>query len=184
MAANQSEQGRQHRANEAEATITAKALRHSLKIGFFAGVIWGLVRWLATGLNFTQVTQAFLLDPFLPNRVLGSLWWQFAGWIAFIAMSIVAALVYWLALGTLRGPWPGIVFGVAWWGLFYALLGPLVGAVPSLRTIGWDSMVSDFCLYLVWGLFIGYSIAFELHDEWKREPNKKSAAKGSPQPSS
>ena len=96
---------------------------------------------------------------------------------------MVAAIVYWLALGKLRGPWAGFVFGAAWWGLFYALLGPMIGAVPPLRTIGWDSIVTDLCLYLIWGLFIGFSIAFELHDEWQREPKNK-AAEGTPQPSS
>lgn len=156
---------------------------HSLKIGLFAGVIWGLVRWLATGLNFTRVTQAYLLDPFVERKLLGSFWWQFAGWLAFIAMSVVAALVYWLLLGRLKGPWPGLLFGAGWWGIFYALAGPLIGAVPSLRTIGWDSMTTDFCLYAVWGLFIGYSIAFELHDEFEREP-ANSPAKDGAQPAS
>lgn len=182
MAENQSARSRTDRDRVSERTISAKALRHALNTGFFGGVIWGLVRWLATGLNFTEVTQAFLLDPFVPNRALGSGWWQFAGWLAFIAMSIVAAIVYWLVLGTLRGPWPGLAFGAGWWGLFYALLGPMIGAVQPLRTVGWVSIVTDFCLYLVWGLFIGYSIAFELHDESEREPAIQ-AAKGSPQPS-
>ncbi len=182
MANNQSATRRTGREGGQDNTITAKALRHTLVTGFFAGVIWGLVRWLATGLNFTEVTQAFLLDPFVPNRALGSGWWQFAGWLAFIAMSIVAAIVYWLVLGTLRGPWPGLAFGAAWWGLFYALLGPMIGAVQPLRTVGWVSIITDFCLYLVWGLFIGYSIAFELHDEFEREPATQ-AGQGSPQPS-
>ncbi|MFC5532557.1 YqhR family membrane protein [Cohnella yongneupensis] len=181
MAAQQSD-GKQDRRKDDGNTITAKALLHSLKIGLFAGIIWGLVRWLATGLNFTQVTQAYLLDPFVSRQLLGSGWWQFAGWIAFIVMSVLAAVVYWLVLGKLRGPWPGLAFGAVWWGVFYALIGPMIGAVPPLRTIGWDSMVADFCLYVVWGLFIGFSISFELHDEMQREPTKKSA-QSSPQPS-
>jgi len=153
----------------------------SLNIGFYAGLIWGLVRWLATGLNFTNVNQAFLLDPFVPRKLLGSVYWQFAGWAAFILMSMLAALVYAAALGRLRGPWPGLLFGAAWWGLIYAWLGPIIGALPPLYKIGWNSIATDFCLFLVWGLFIGFSIAFEFHDEAGREPATK-PSKGSPQP--
>lgn len=178
------ENGRERGEGDEKTIGTGKAALHALTIGAAAGVLWGLVRWLATGLNFTEVTQAYLLDPFVRRQALGSGWWQLAGWGAFIVMSIVAAYAYWIVLGKLRGPWPGLLFGAAWWGIFYAGLGPLVGAVPPLRTIGWNSMVTDFCLYCVWGLFIGYSLAFELHDEMKREPSKKASKGGSPQPSS
>lgn len=154
-----------------------------LKIGFFAGLIWGLVRWLATGLRFTTVTQAFLLDPFVPRTWLSGFYWQLGGLAAFIAMSVLAAAVYVLLLGKLSGPWPGLLFGAAWWALGYALAGPYVGALPPLNRIGWGSIVTDFCLFLLWGLFIGYSIAFELHDEAEREP-AADASPGSPQPSS
>jgi len=147
----------------------------SLKIGFFAGLIWGLLRWLATGLHFTSVAQAFLLDPFVPRAWLGGFYWQAGGLAAFIAMSMLAAVVYVALLGKLSGPWPGIGFGAIWWVLAYAWAGPYIGAVPPLNRIGWDSLVTDFCLFLMWGLFIGYSIAFELHDEAKREPAMKSA---------
>lgn len=182
MSANETKRDARQSGGRSEDGIwTGKAALHALRIGLFAGIIWGLVRWLATGLNFTEVTQAYLLDPYVPRKWLGSGWWQLAGWGAFIVMSIVAAIVYWAAFGKLRGPWPGLLFGAAWWGIFYAGLGPLSGSVPPLRTIGWDSIVTDFCLYVVWGLFIGYSIAFELHDEMRREPM---SAQGSPHPSS
>lgn len=156
---------------------------YSLKIGFYGGLIWGLIRWLATGLNFTNVTQAFLLDPFVPRSLLGGFYWQAAGLAMFILMSIIAALIYVTILGRFRGPWPGLLFGAAWWGLAYAFAGPIVGMVPPLNQIGWNSMITDFCLFMMWGLFIGFSIAFEFHNEAGREPSAK-AAKGSAQPSS
>lgn len=172
-----------HRQRKDNRPNPTQPVMFSLKIGFFAGVIWGLVRWLATGLNLTEVTQAFLLDPFVPRKVLGGFYWQALGWFMFIAMSMLAAWIYVLLLGRLQGPWPGLLFGAAWWGAFYALAGPATGAVPPLNTIGWNSMATDFCLFLIWGLFIGYSIAFELHDEAEREPATKKQ-EGSQQPSS
>lgn len=155
-----------------------KPVPFSLKIGFFAGIFWGLARWLAAGLHFTYVPQAYLLDPFVPRRWLIGFYWQAAGLGAFIAMSILAALIYVLLLGKLRGPWPGLWFGAVWWALTYAWAGPIVGAVPPLSTIGWNSIVTDFCLYLIWGLFIGYSISFELNNESRREPDDSGKPRG------
>lgn len=153
----------------------------SLQTGLFAGLVWGAVRWLATGLNFTGVSQAFLVDPFVRRANLGGIGWQLLGYALFIAMSVAAAAVYWALLRKLQGPWPGLLFGAGWWLGGYVGLGPPLGAVPPLRQIGWTSLTTDFCLFLVWGLFIGYTIAFSLHDEFRREPGvRKSGSPPSP----
>lgn len=141
-----------------------------LYIGFFAGLIWGLVRWLAVALNFTKVPAAFLADPWVKRSALTQMPWQLLGLGLFILMSMAAAFLYYALLRRLRGPWPGLAFGGVWWAVLYAWLGPVAGAVPPLKRIGWDSIITDFCLFVTWGLFIGYSIAYEYHNEFEREP--------------
>lgn len=148
-------------------------LAFSMVVGLFAGIFWGLTRWLAAGFHFTTVPQAFLADPFVRRSVLASTGWQWFGLLLFIVMSVVAAIVYLLVLGRLSGPWPGIIFGAAWWGLLFIVLGPRIGLVEPIRKLGWSTIITELCLYLVWGLFIGYSIAFEFHDEAAREPASK-----------
>jgi uncharacterized membrane protein YagU involved in acid resistance len=150
-------------------------IRHCLHIGIAAGVFWGLIRWLAVAMNLTRIPVAFLLDPWVKRNVLHLGYWQFAGFVAFLLMSIVAAYVYYGLFRRFRGPLPGLLFGVGWWAVFYAWIGPIAGMVPPLRQIGWDSLITDACLFLMWGLFIGFSIAFEFHDEETREPNPSSA---------
>jgi uncharacterized membrane protein YagU involved in acid resistance len=150
-------------------------LMYSVKTGFFAGLIWGLIRWLAAAMNFTKVPAAFLADPFIRRSHLASAYWQIAGLVLFILMSVAAAVIYHVLLRRFRGPAAGIVFGFAWWAVFYLLVGPLIGAVPSLNKIGWNSIITDLCLFLCWGLFIGFSIAFEFHDEALREPEPAGA---------
>ncbi|RUS48049.1 YqhR family membrane protein [Cohnella sp. AR92] len=173
------------RSREPEGRGTVSAFRYALQIGFFAGVIWGLVRWLVVALNLTEVPQAFLADSWMPRAKLNTAYWHCAGFVLFIAMSIAAAVLYWLLLGALRGPWPGVVFGGAWWCLLFLVIGPPTGMTESVRVIGWNSIVSELGLYLVWGLFIGYSIAFEFHDEASREPAGKADSGGrKAQPSS
>lgn len=142
----------------------------SIRVGLFAGIIWGGIRWLAVAMNFTKVPQAFLLDPFLKRALLYNGWLQLAGWLLFITLSVIAGAIYWLLLRKLDGPWPGLLYGIVWWLLGYALAGPFIGAIPPLREVGWNSLTTDLCLFTLWGLFIGYSIAFEVHDEANREP--------------
>lgn len=141
-----------------------------LKIGFFAGLIWGFVRWAAVAMNFTRVPAAFLADPWVRRSALASPYWQIAGFALFILMSIAAAFLYFAFLKPLRGPVPGLVFGFVWWAVLFLGIGPIIGAVPALNKIGSNSLITDLCIFLVWGLFIGYSIAYEYHDESEREP--------------
>jgi len=145
---------------------------YSLWIGLFAGIIWGLVRWFAVGLKFTDVPQAFLADPWIRRAELGSGFWHFIGLLLFILMSVAAGFVYWALLGKLKGPLPGLFFGAAWWALIFLVVGPPSGAVLPAWSIGWKSLITELCLYVMWGLFIGYSIAFEYHDDYAREPDR------------
>jgi len=162
----------QHReAEQAKKHSSAnRPLVFCLQIGLAGGVIWGLVRWLAVAMNLTNVPQAFLIDPWVKRSALTHAVWQLSGFAAFILMSIVAAIVYYVICRSFRGPLPGLLFGIGWWTVVYALAGPVVGAMPPLRQIGLTSLITDFCLFAVWGLFIGYSIAFEYHDETGHEP--------------
>lgn len=141
----------------------------AIYIGFFAGLIWGGLKMLEFGLKFTQVVPGFLLEPFFRHSFL--LTWQgmFLGWASFIGLSIAASCLYMLFLRKLKGPWPGIGYGLVWWSLLYLLAGPLTGMVDGINQQDLTSFVTDLCLFILWGLFIGYSIAMEYTDERSRE---------------
>ena len=36
----------------------------------------------------------------------------------------------------------------------------------------WDTNISEVCIFILWGLFIGYTTAQEFTDEKLREPKK------------
>lgn len=160
-----------------ETYVKTKPIPFGLQVGFFAGAIWGAVRWISYYLGFTDVVPGFLVEPFFTHDYLAGTEGFLVGYAAFIGMSIVAAFLY-LVLGhllwgdrsKLRGPWPGVVFGVGWYVLLYLLVGPMVGMLPPLGVNDWDSIWFDGCLFLVWGLFIGYTITFEYTDERERDP--------------
>ncbi|WP_227872326.1 YqhR family membrane protein [Paenibacillus albus] len=142
-----------------------------IQLGFFAGLFWGLVHWLLFVINFTKVMPGFLLDPFMKQSFLRMWYGQFTGIAAFIVFSIIAAFIYKLLLGRLLGPWPGILYGLFWWALLFMTIGPAMSMMKPFNKIGYETLITECCLFLLWGLFIGYTIAFEFTDEAGREPS-------------
>ncbi|WP_192043587.1 YqhR family membrane protein [Paenibacillus rhizovicinus] len=143
---------------------------YCLQLGFFAGLIWGATRWLLYLISFTKVLPGFLADPFFRQSFLKTFWGHLVGIGFFIVFSIIAAFLYKIALGRLSGPWPGLFYGLFWWLILFVMGGPLMGMFPHMNKIGYDTIFSECALYLVWGLFIGYTIAYEYTDEASREP--------------
>jgi uncharacterized membrane protein YagU involved in acid resistance len=155
-----------------ETYVKTKPIRYAVQIGFFAGVIWGAVRWLFYYFGFTDVLPGFLVEPFFKHDFLNGTAGYFIGYASFIVMSIVAALIYVLFAKRLRGPWPGVLFGLVWFVLIYLLLGPMVGMLKPLGVNDWDSIWTDFSIFVLWGVFIGYTITLEFTDERDRETDK------------
>lgn len=144
----------------------------SLQIGFFAGLIWGAVRGLFYYMKFTGIVPGFLLEPFFKHAYLKSPPGYYVGWLSFILFSIVASLIYVVAFRKLKGPWPGLVYGVAWWLVLFFVLGPFTKMTRPATEHSFDTMFSEFCVFLLWGLFMGYTAAEEYTNERVREPNK------------
>lgn len=144
--------------------------KYALNLGFFAGIIWSIVHWLFYLMKFTLVIPGYLAEPFFQRAFLNT-WFGLAVSIgAFIVFSIAAAFIYQFALVRFKGPWMGLAYGAAWWFILFVVIGPWLGMMDPLHKIGWNSIISELCLYLLWGIFIGYSVAFEFHDEASREP--------------
>lgn len=157
--------------NETNArNIKTPRLPYALYIGFFAGMIWGGLKIIEFAMRFTQIVPGFLLEPFMKHSFLIS--WQgiLTGWFSFIALSLAASILYMLLFRKLAGPWCGIGYGLAWWTLLYLLVGPVTGMMPGVAQLDLSSFVADLCLFILWGMFIGYSIAVEYNNEWDREP--------------
>lgn len=153
-----------------QTTGTTNPWRFAAFIGIYAGLIWGGLRYIQHYFQLTSVSPAFLLKPFLRSRILGTWYGSLSGWLTFVALSVVAALIYAAMLRKRKGPWWGIGYGVVWWMALYLLIGPAAGMMRRIGVLEWNSAITDFCLFAVWGLFIGYSISYEFTDERLREP--------------
>jgi hypothetical protein len=158
-----------------ETIVRSKPLPFALQVGFFAGVIWGAVRWLLYYFGFTDVIPGFLVEPFFKHDFLNGTGGYVVGYASFIVMSMIAALIYVLFAKLLKGPLPGILYGLLWFGLVYLLIGPMVGMLLPIGKLDWDSIWTDFSVFVLWGVFIGYTITMEFTDERSRDAGKSTA---------
>lgn len=155
--------------NQKRSTLTNPVL-YSIQIGFFAGLIWGGFRWIFFVFQLTTVLPGYMAEPFYKHSFLLSNYGHLVGWGYFTLFSILATMLYTFALRKLKGPWPGIIYGVAWWAIIYGGIGPALFMIKPLTKMGWPSLTTEFCVFILWGLFIGYSVAMEYTDERGREP--------------
>lgn len=143
---------------------------YSIMIGFYGGVIWSVFHWLAYVLKFTSLLPGYLADPFFRQPFLRTWWGNLTGIVFFVLFSVAAALLYWVLLGRFRGPWPGLIYGALWWAVMFYAVGPFFDMTEPAAKLGLNTLLTELSIHVLWGLFIGYSIAFEFHDEASREP--------------
>ncbi len=141
----------------------------SIRLGIYAGLIWGGIYIITYYLGFTKVLPAFLAEPFFLHDFLASWRGHFIGWFSFIVLSVTASLIYAAVLRKAKGPWPGFGYGLLWWAVLFGL-GPFVGMMKPLHKLDLNSLLTSSCLFLIWGCFIGYTITVEFTDETLREP--------------
>ncbi|ALS22883.1 YqhR family membrane protein [Paenibacillus naphthalenovorans] len=157
-------------ANDNETKPVTNKWFFSLYIGFFAGLFWGGLKIVQHYFHFTSLSPAFLIEPFYRHSYLMTWQGTLLGWGAYILFSIAAAILYTLLLAKAKGPWYGLGYGLVWWAVLYLFIGPLTSMMDRITLLGWNTILTDCSLFLLWGLFIGYSISFEFTDERIREP--------------
>lgn len=144
----------------------------SLNIGFFAGFFWGFVAVFQHYFHFTHIVPGFLLVPFFPIDFLRTGYGYLVGWLSWIPFSMIASLLYGLLFRRRVSHYRGLIYGALCWGLLFVLICPMLNMTLSINLLDWNSIITSFCLFLVWGLFIGYSISMEYTDEGAHEPAK------------
>lgn len=142
---------------------------YALHVGFFAGLIWWLAGVALHFFGFTEVRPAFMAEPWADRTFLASWNDHFTGLLAYTVFSMLAALLYAAVLRKAKGPWPGILYGLAWYLVLFFGIGPFAGMLPAYSRLAVHSHVSELSRFLLWGAFIGYSITLEFTDERMRE---------------
>lgn len=152
-------------------TMRTNPWTFSAMVGFFAGLFWGLVKLVFYWFEFTKIRPSQFVTPWYKAGYLNSWQGHFIGYFWIVVASIAAALLYALVLRKVKGPWPGMAYGLLWWAVMYIWIGPWTGLTEPVLKLDPATFWSEICLYLLWGTFIGYSISFEFTDEQSRDSN-------------
>ncbi|MCA1009653.1 YqhR family membrane protein [Halobacillus halophilus] len=137
-------------------------LTKTLIIGFASGVLWSGLAALAYYFHFSEVSAAsFLFRSFWQTEWTGTWLAEVLAVIIVGVLSLISALLYYMFLKKKNGIWPGLIFGLVLWAIIFVILTPLFPAIPSFMELSSDTWVTTGCLFLLYGLFIGFSISFE-----------------------
>ncbi len=140
--------------------------------GLFGGIFWSLLGYIAYLLNFTSLSPSLVLAPWAvgdwKNGQLGNI----IGIAAIGLLSILAAFIYYALLKNITTMWGGFLFGAGLFLLVFFILNPLFPGLKSIAEFDRNTLFTTSALYLLYGVFIGYSISYE-HNELvhaSREP--------------
>jgi len=133
-------------------------------IGFFGGLIWGLVHFITYYLHLTEIGPAFILNPWAlgewKNQFLG----QVIGVFVISLISIGIAFLYRGIFAKFKSILFSLIFGAILWALIFYALNPLFPDIKPLSELDKNTIVTTGCIFLLYGLFVGYSISFHYHE--------------------
>jgi hypothetical protein len=130
-------------------------------IGLVGGVFWSSLAHLAYIINLTEISPNLILQPWAlgawEDRALGTV----ISILIIGVISIVAALIYYAALKRFKSMLAGIIYGVALWALVFYVLNPIFPNLKTVRELEMNTIITTICFYILYGVFVGYSISFE-----------------------
>ncbi|RSL34551.1 hypothetical protein D7Z54_05260 [Salibacterium salarium] len=138
-------------------------------IGFFGGLIWSCVGYAAFSLNFTKMGPAMAMLPWALPQWKETYLGHLVGIFFLSLLSVVVAFIYRLLLQKWESIWLGIGFGVFLWFVVYYLLHPLFPGKEPITSMNFSNLSTTICLFVIYGVFISYSIAYEYNEMQRNE---------------
>lgn len=124
--------------------------KESLSIGIWGAIIWSLFGYLTFWLNLSDYSPSHFGKRILNPDYLFH--WQgiLITLLLIIFCSIILSFFYTIFFAHLFTPWIGAAMGVALWYIFV-----------GWRDVSYTTLASTFSLFVLYGIFIGYSLSME-----------------------
>lgn len=147
--------------NSMEETRTKK-IKTAILIGVVGGIFWAAMNYVLYFMNFTFISPSVFIKPFILSNGTDRPMIQLMGIGVAAILSIGFALAYVFTLSRFYSPWIGIGAGTALFGIFYYILSPLLNLTEKpIHQIGMNTFATELCLFILYGLFIGFSLSSE-----------------------
>jgi hypothetical protein len=129
--------------------------------GFAGGILWSSIAYICYMFSFTKLEPNIILEP-----------WAVGNWketwlgivisiLAYGIISIGVALVFYAALRKLQSMWVGAAYGIALMLFVFLVLNPLFPSMKGITETDYTTLITEACIYILYGVFIGYSISYE-----------------------
>jgi hypothetical protein len=129
--------------------------------GFIGGLLWSGIAYICYMFSFTKLEPNIILEPWAVGDWKESWLGIIISIIAYGLISIGVALVYYAALRKLKSMWVGAGYGVALLALVFLVLNPLFPSMKAVTETDYNTLITSACLYILYGVFIGFSISYE-----------------------
>ncbi|WP_108670828.1 YqhR family membrane protein [Peribacillus acanthi] len=141
------------------------ALFNAILIGFFGGLLFSAIGQFTYYFNFSELGPKIIVPSWVSENIS-------KGWVSALVsfliigvISIIVALVYYVTLRKVNTIFAGVGFGVAIWAVVFFAINPFLDKMDKVGKMETNTLITTFCLYLLYGAFIGYSISY---DEYER----------------
>jgi hypothetical protein len=140
--------------------------------GLFGGIFWSLLGYLCYLFSFSKIPPNVVLDPWAIGDWKDGTLGQFMAIFILGLLSILVAFGYFASLRKYNKLWIGLLFGLVLWGVVFFVLNPIFPSMGPVKDFDLNTLVTTLCLFVLYGVFVGYSIAFEAAElSMQNEPN-------------
>lgn len=145
----------------------------TLLAGATGGILWSILSVILYYFNFTEVApKSFLLRPWFITAWADQWQGHLLSIILSGILSLIPAIIYYLLFRKFNTMWIGAAYGIGLWIVLFYMLQPLFPRTVPVTELSQETVVTTLCLFILYGVFIGYSISFDYH-EMKIKQNQK-----------
>ncbi|MEH7458569.1 YqhR family membrane protein [Bacillus sp. JJ1127] len=144
-----------------------------VQIGLFGGVFWGSIWYFLHFFSFTEAGPNYLLLPFALGNWKEGAWGNVSGIVCMGLLSILVAFLYKALFKRFEGVLPGILYGLFWWSILFFGLGSIAPVIKNALHLPKETIVTTICIFILYGVFISYSVSFEANNENRGEGVEK-----------
>ncbi|MDY0396466.1 YqhR family membrane protein [Virgibacillus halophilus] len=65
--------------------------------------------------------------------------------------------------------WGGVLFGIVCWIFIFIMFHPVYPSIPPVQEMKLETIISTLSIFVIYGVFIGYSIAYDYYDAHIKE---------------
>lgn len=137
--------------------------------GLFGGIFWGIMGFFLSFFHLTEIRPNVILEPWLLGNWKNEWQGTVVSILLFGVLSIGVAFIYYALLKKFSHWLVGAAYGVVLFIIVFFFLHPFFPGIKPLTELKWSTIISSICIFIVYGIFIGYSISYEYQNKKAQE---------------